>query len=119
LIRRAHLTTLAPLRGTCAAGRSQRMNAQPARTSPLAVISLIFGILCWAGLPLIGAIVAVVCGHAARGEIRRAPAGMIEGDGMALAGLILGWVHLLLVFLCVFVLFTFLGGLAFFAHLAH
>lgn len=95
------------------------MNVPAPRTSTLAVISLIFGILCWVGLPFIGAIVAVICGHAARGEIRRAPPGTYEGDGMALAGLILGWAHLAIFIVCAFVLFTFLGGLAFFAHLAH
>lgn len=95
------------------------MNAPYPRTSTLAVISLIFGVLCWVGLPFIGAVVAVICGHAARSEIRRAPPGSIEGDGMALVGLILGWLHLALVIAGVFVLFTFLGGLAFLAHLAH
>jgi thiol:disulfide interchange protein len=85
----------------------------------MAVISLIFGVLSWCVLPFIGAVVAVVCGHSARSEIRRAPPGSIEGDGMALAGLILGWAHLALLILLVFILFMFLGGLAFFAHLAH
>lgn len=95
------------------------MNAIYPRTNTLAVVSLIFGVLCWFGLPLIGAVVAVICGHAARSEIRHAPAGALEGDGMALAGLVLGWLHLVLVIGCVFVLFTFLGGLAFLAHLVH
>ena len=65
------------------------------RTSSLAIVSLVFGILSWCVLPFIGAIVAIVCGHLARSEIRRTEAGtVIEGDGMALAGLILGYVHL-------------------------
>ena len=76
------------------------MSYQPAvsypRTSTLAIVSLISGIASWLPLPLLGAIVAVVCGHLARGEIRRAPAGTIEGDGMAIAGLILGYAHLAL-----------------------
>ncbi len=93
--------------------------ASPRQTSTMAVISLIFGVLSWCVLPFIGAVVAVVCGHSARSEIRRAPPGSIEGDGMALAGLILGWAHLALLILLVFILFMFLGGLAFFAHLAH
>ncbi|HEX7369012.1 MAG TPA: DUF4190 domain-containing protein [Rhodanobacteraceae bacterium] len=72
------------------------MNTMYPRTSSLAIISLVFGILAWVPpiLPFIGAIVAVVCGHAARSEIRRAPPGSIEGDGLALAGLILGWLQL-------------------------
>ncbi|HEX5960899.1 MAG TPA: DUF4190 domain-containing protein [Rhodanobacteraceae bacterium] len=70
------------------------MNTAYPRTSSLAVISLIFGILGYVFLPFIGALVAVICGHAARSEIRRAPPGTIDGDGLALAGLILGWVQL-------------------------
>jgi ABC-type enterochelin transport system permease subunit len=65
------------------------------RTSTLAVVSLVFGILSWCLLPFIGAIVAIICGHMARGEIRRAPVDTrMEGDGLAIAGLVLGYVHL-------------------------
>jgi hypothetical protein len=75
-------------------------------TSTLAIVSLVFGILAWLILPFLGAIVAVVCGHMARSEIRRAPMGtVIEGSGMALAGLVLGYVHLALALLGVLVLF--------------
>lgn len=76
------------------------MSYQPAyrpvsSTSSLAIVSLVFGILSWCLLPFIGAIVAIVCGHMARGEIRRTAVGaVIEGDGMAIAGLVLGYVHL-------------------------
>ena len=70
------------------------MNTVYPRTSSLAVVSLIFGILAWVpALPLVGALVAIICGHAARSEIARAPSGAIEGGGMALAGLILGWIQ--------------------------
>jgi hypothetical protein len=89
------------------------------RTSGTAVASLVFGILSWVLLPFIGAVLAVILGHSARAEIRRAPPGTIEGDGMAIAGLILGWAHLALFVLAIGFVFLFLGGLAFFAHLAH
>ncbi|MBZ0222091.1 MAG: DUF4190 domain-containing protein [Dokdonella sp.] len=91
------------------------MNApMPVRqTSTTALISLISGILAWFMLPFIGAIVAIICGHLARGEIRRAPPGTIEGDGMALAGLILGWVQIVLTVLVVIALLLLFGGLAF------
>lgn len=69
------------------------MNATLPRTSSLAIVSLVFGILAYTFLPFIGALVAVICGHSARSEIRRAPPGAIDGDGLALAGLILGWVQ--------------------------
>lgn len=93
--------------------------ASPRQTSTMAIFSLIFGVLSWCMLPFIGAIVAIVCGHSARAEIRRAPPGSIEGDGMALAGLILGWVHLAFFILAILLIFMVFGGLAFFAHLAH
>lgn len=66
----------------------------PRTTNALAVVSLIFGIGSWCVLPMLGAIVAVVCGHLARADIRRAPAGSMEGDGMAVAGLVLGYAQL-------------------------
>lgn len=67
---------------------------QPVQTSGTAVASLVIGIASWVVLPIIGAIAAIICGHVARGEIRRLPPGSIEGNGMALAGLILGYSQL-------------------------
>jgi hypothetical protein len=72
--------------------------------STLAIVSLIFGILAWCVLPFAGALVAVVCGHMARGEIRRASVDApLEGDGLAIAGLVLGYVQLLFCVLAVFI----------------
>lgn len=95
------------------------MNAVAPRTSTAAILSLVFGILCWFALPLVGAIVAVICGHSARSDIQRSPPGTVEGDGLALAGLVLGWIHIALWVIGIAVVFLFLGGLAFFAHFAH
>ena len=64
------------------------------RTNNLAIVSLIFGIVAWVLCPIVGAIVAVITGHRARGEIRVSGEG---GDGLALAGLILGYLNLALV----------------------
>jgi hypothetical protein len=64
-----------------------------AQTSTLAIISLVGGILSWTLAPVIGGIVAVVTGHMAKGEIRRS-GGMLTGDGLATAGMILGYIHL-------------------------
>lgn len=58
------------------------------RTNVNAVVSLIFGIL-W--LFWLGSLVAVVCGHKARKQIRRTGE---AGDGMAIAGLVLGYLGL-------------------------
>ncbi len=86
------------------------MNAVYPRTSSLAVVSLIFGILAYVFLPGVGALVAVVCGHSARSEIHRAPPGSIEGDGLALAGLILGWIQLALVLIGIAIMVMVLVG---------
>lgn len=72
---------------------------QPASppNSTAAVVSLIFGILCWLPvLPFIGAIVAVIAGHMARNQIRDSN-GALGGAGMAKVGMILGYVHLAVV----------------------
>jgi len=90
------------------------MNTVYPRTSSLAIVSLIFGILAYVFLPFVGALIAVICGHSARSEIRRAPPGSLDGDGLALAGLILGWIQLAFTAIAVvfFVLVLF-GALAF------
>lgn len=83
----------------------------PARqTSALALISLIAGILGWTALPFLGSVAAIITGHLARAEIRRRPL-ELEGDGMALAGLILGYVMVVASFLAVLLFILFLGGL--------
>ncbi|MES2404814.1 MAG: DUF4190 domain-containing protein [Pseudomonadota bacterium] len=90
------------------------MNTVYPRTSSLAIVSLIFGILAYIFLPFLGALIAVICGHSARSEIRRAPPGTIEGDGLALAGLILGWIQLACTFIAVvFVVLVLFGAIAF------
>jgi hypothetical protein len=62
-----------------------RYTAPGGRTSSLAVASLVCGII-----PLLPtSILAIVFGHVARGQIRRTGE---KGGGLALAGLVLGWV---------------------------
>jgi hypothetical protein len=89
---------------------------QARTTSSLAIASLVSGILGWTLLPFIGTIVAIITGHMARGEIRRS-AGSLDGDGMAIGGLILGWLSALLWIVGILVFFMFLGGLAWLATL--
>lgn len=84
-------------------------------TSTLATVSLIFGILTWIVLPLVGAIVAVVCGHLARKEIRQSPCS-IDGDGLAVAGLVLGYVHLAFAVVGATLLLLVMFGLTMAAH---
>ncbi len=82
-------------------------------TNQKAILSLVFGILGWMACPILCAIVAVFLGHLARAEIRGS-GGTIDGDGMALVGLILGWSHLILAFLMIIgyaVILVFFAGI--------
>jgi hypothetical protein len=87
------------------------MNANIKQTSSLAIISLVSGILGWTLVPWLGSLVAIITGHMARAEIRRNPDTM-EGDGIAVAGLVLGWLSIGLTVLAIFVVILFFGGLA-------
>jgi hypothetical protein len=70
------------------------MAAFPEKTSGKAWGSLITGIF---GLLLFpAAIVAIVLGHVSRAEIRRS-SGRLQGDGMALGGLVLGYLGIALI----------------------
>jgi hypothetical protein len=66
--------------------------------------SLVLGILSFLTLGLTG-IPAVVCGHLARGKIKRS-AGSQTGDGLAMAGLVIGYIGTVIVGI------AFLAGLA-------
>lgn len=70
-------------------------NGTPAPTSTLSLTSLIMGILGWVFLPIVGGIIAVITGHMAKKEIRESN-GLLGGDGMATAGLVLGYSNLAL-----------------------
>jgi hypothetical protein len=61
----------------------------PPQTNSLAIISLISSILSWVFVPVIGGIVGVVLGIKARNDIK-ASNGTQTGDGLALAGIIVG-----------------------------
>ena len=81
------------------------------QTSNLAIASIVSGILGWTLLPFLGSLVAVITGHMARRDIRNSN-GRLEGDGLAVAGLVLGWISLGMLIVGLFVLFAFLGGAA-------
>jgi hypothetical protein len=67
-------------------------------------VSLVFGCAQFVVCPVIGAIVAVITGHISRGQIKRSNE---QGAGMALAGLILGYIGIALTVLVL------AGGLVF------
>jgi len=64
------------------------------KTNTMAIVSVIAGALAWFAAPVLASIVAIVTGHMARSQIR-ASAGTQDGDGLAIAGLVLGYVSLL------------------------
>jgi competence protein ComGC len=64
-----------------------------AATPGTATASLVLGILSLLCLGLLAGIPAVICGHKARGRIQRAN-GTLKGDGLALAGLIMGYISI-------------------------
>lgn len=70
-------------------------NGTPPPTSTLSLTSLIMGIVGWVFLPIVGAIIAVITGHMAKKEISQSN-GLLAGDGMATAGLVLGYSNLAL-----------------------
>jgi hypothetical protein len=73
------------------------------RDSSTAIVSLVFGILAYFILPVLGALVAVICGHVAMSEINNSN-GLVKGKGLATAGLIMGYVQLGLVLITVAIL---------------
>ena len=83
------------------------------QTSTLAIVALVAGLLGWTLVPWLGSIVAIITGHMARAEIRREPE-RLEGDGMALVGLILGYSMLVVTLLAIAAMLLFSGGLVWF-----
>lgn len=62
-----------------------------AKTSALAIWSLILGILGLLCLGFFAGIPAIICGHMGRSRIKQSQ-GALKGSGLALAGLIMGYV---------------------------
>jgi hypothetical protein len=63
------------------------------KDSTMALLSMIFGIAAYFVLPGIGAIAALIFGYLGKSEIKKS-AGMLKGNGMATAGLILGYIQI-------------------------
>ncbi len=79
--------------------------------SGLAVASLVCGLVGWTFVPVLGTIAAIILGHLAKKEIRESN-GTLGGDGMALAGLILGYVQMGLVVLAIICVVAFAFAVA-------
>jgi hypothetical protein len=80
------------------------------RTSTMAIISLIGGITGWTILPFLGSLAAIIFGHIAKSEIKKS-GGMLAGNGMATAGLIMGYLSIALgiCLICVLIILPLLG----------
>lgn len=61
------------------------------KTNGFAIASLVLGIVGMVGLWLIGPILALVFGYMGKGHIDRS-GGLEQGRGLAIAGIVLGWV---------------------------
>ncbi|MDG1484204.1 MAG: DUF4190 domain-containing protein [Myxococcota bacterium] len=79
------------------------------QNNSLAVVSFILGLLGLVGLlPLIGSLFAIVLGHMARRQIAADPSQ--DGEGLALTGLIVGYIGLVLACSGLLVVLVFSGG---------
>ena len=90
----------------------QNMNYNVLPSSTLAIVSLVAGILGFTALPIIGSIVAIWAGYAARNETRSIPP-KASGDGMATAGIVMGWIQIGLAVVglcCMLAYFVFVVG---------
>jgi len=74
------------------------------QTSGMAIASLVLG-LAW--LYWIGSILAIVFGHLAKNEIKRNPV-QLQGRGMAIAGIVLGWVGIGMLVVTIFFVWFYL-----------
>ncbi len=65
--------------------------APSAPTSGMAIAALVLGISGVTVFPFLGSILALIFGYMARNEIRRRP-DQLRGEGLAVGGIVTGWV---------------------------
>src|SRR6266513_2362724 len=70
---------------------AQAMSAPAApRMAPLAIVSVVLAVLSFACIPIVAVIPAIVCGHVAWSKISKS-GGALHGKGIAVVGLIVGY----------------------------
>jgi len=79
-------------------------------TNTWAIVSLVSSIVGWIFFPIVGGLAGVVTGHMARREIKNS-LGAQGGDGLAIAGLVIGYLNLLTYCGTVLILLLFFGGM--------
>lgn len=72
----------------------------PQTTNGMSIASLVSGILGFTLCPGLGSILALVFGYIARGQIKRSE-GREGGNGMAVAGIVMGWIGTILLILTI------------------
>ena len=95
------------------------MATAPGQTNTLAVVSLVAAIASFFAhiIPAVGgftvALIAVITGHIARGQIKRTGE---QGMGIATAGMVIGYIHIALILLVVvgLIFLIFIAGLTLF-----
>jgi hypothetical protein len=78
------LAAIAPLSGS--------PSAYKGKTDPLSIWSLVLGVLSSACLSILAGIPAIICGHLSLRRIKTNP--LLHGKGMAIAGLVLGYIQI-------------------------
>ena len=86
--------------------RKEKQMSQTGKTSVLAVWSLVLGVLGFLGFWFVTGIPAIICGHIAGSRIKRSTDGL-QGKGLALAGLITGYLSTAMFFVIVAALVVF------------
>jgi hypothetical protein len=66
---------------------------QPKQTCGVAIASLVLGLVAFVLLGPLASIPAVICGHIALSKIGKS-SGTLTGQGMAIAGLVLGYINI-------------------------
>ena len=72
------------------------MSSEPPQTDGKAIGSLICGIASVTIFSILAGIPAIILGHISRSDIRKS-AGRLKGEGLALAGLIMGYISLAII----------------------
>ena len=88
---------------------SSHLGAAPQKTDGLAITSLVLGILSMICCGIVTGIPAVICGHIAIGRMKKDP--NLQGKGLAMAGLIIGYLGIVVSVFYLIYVFAF-GGMA-------
>ena len=71
-------------------------------TDGMCIASLVMGVGAFLVCPLVFAVLAVIFGYLGRRNVEESR-GSLEGEGLALAGIILGWINIAIILLFVIV----------------